>query len=1330
MAIETPHGPAEDPPPPPLAKGGSKCNPPLPREGEELTAAMRRTARFERFSHSQRLALDAGRNLVIRANAGSGKTSVLIERIVQILARSRHDHTPLNITDIAAITFTRKAGAELQDRLLKAFEQQEAIAEDAFEKAFWAKASRDLSRATIGTIDSLCGKILREFHWELRGDERIEVDYQPLDPYDQNLFEQEAIDRVINRSGDSVDGVRSPEQIALDWWGRREGFKVLSDHLLELLHDPVEPERIVAAHRDQPSIEERCRQIWDSSPGVKLLSETREALQDSLREIVGILGDRPRNTTLAGLSGKCRALLGLLADAGQDTDSLEQLTDILLTADKEPRKMRNFKDVEPQLVALQDIWTTALQEPLVELDGEAHAMQAADHLACLLGPVHAEYQALCREANRYDFSTIARHTRHLLQSSPKVCAKLRRRYRYVMVDEFQDTNPLQWDILSFIVGDGRTGLLDRDRLCIVGDPQQSIFRFRQADVRVFQQVHERIVASNRQHGLAQVPMAYDSMPEARASTAQEREGFVVLAENYRTLSPLPLMLMDEVFRYAFDPDVNDLHPDVDTFEIRYQHLEAGLKEKACGEVRYLFADADDSETADAAGPTSGEETLPDEDLVEAQVEAVADEFVRLWGTPRLVPGDGASATLRWRDMAVLLPSRTTTLSALESALRRRRIPFVVFGGIGFWQCQEIRDLVHLASWLADPGDELALFVILRSPLVQLNDSEIFFVSQKGRGSLWRGLQALARPDDSGPDKTMLHRPSRRPEPAGLTQALELTWEQFAPERRASLQEASARLRRWRERTDRMGHTDLLQRALEESGAYALYAVLPEGEQILANLRQFFDRVRAEEARSALGLSRLARRLRRQVDDFDREGQANLTTSDDAVQVMTVHAAKGLEFPVVAVLKMEGSVAAPPRSSLMVEDQGLGPNPVGTLFVSVRHPKRPLQTFNCQGLTRLRKLDQRQEIAEKRRLFYVAGTRASERLILAGRATKNKRPMSWQTWFEDALNIQESDRLAGYWEDPAKGWRLTIVKSSSARTPVEMPAEDTAGSTVDLESIVELSQTPLVAATQLQRLREISIGNAQDWWLRYRVHLDPAPKPAGEFWEKSADLTPRDRGALVGQLVHRMLMLGDDILELAPKVFDQRLIAMGAALLEPAIGDDESDQSGADPLEIEAITGAARKIFARLRKTDRDAEAIRQLMRAPGKTETPFALALGRWVVRGRFDKLIAAEHSAGYHLVDWKTGLRGARDGEERYRAQMLLYALALARSGQAARIDGGIQVQLVFLETAEIKPLHFNDETLRAFGSEIEADLLKTDAFNQSLEAAGRAKPRESDGR
>ena len=222
-------------------------------------------------------------------------------------------------------------------------------------------------------------------------------------------------------------------------------------------------------------------------------------------------------------------------------------------------------------------------------------------------------------------------------------------------------------------------------------------------------------------------------------------------------------------------------------------------------------------------------------------------------------------------------------------------------------------------------------------------------------------------------------------------------------------------------------------------AYALYAVLPEGEQILANLRQFFDRVRTLEADSALGLGRLARRLREQIDEFEKEGQANLAGDDDAVQIMTVHAAKGLEFPVVAVLKMEAAMK-PRGPEVMVEDQGHGADPAGTLYVNVRHPRHPLRTFTCQGLDRLRKLDKRQELAEKRRLVLCrrhAGVGAAD----SGRRATKKNDKSWQSWFEDALKIEEHHRQAGIWKHSTEAWQLTIVRPASAVAPLEQPLEN-------------------------------------------------------------------------------------------------------------------------------------------------------------------------------------------------------------------------------------------------------------------------------------------------
>src|SRR5262249_11437719 len=153
--------------------------------------------------------------------------------------------------------------------------------------------------------------------------------------------------------------------------------------------------------------------------------------------------------------------------------------------------------------------------------------------------------------------------------------------------EFQDTNQLQWEIISWLVGHGPQGELDKDRLFIVGDPQQSIYRFRKADVTVFVRVQEKIIAANRNHGLDQIPTAYDDQKPERTSTLEQRLGLIPLRENYRSLNPIPLDLMDRVFQHAFDPIVQGIDPERNQFEIEYQNLVPGVECQAAGEIRYV-----------------------------------------------------------------------------------------------------------------------------------------------------------------------------------------------------------------------------------------------------------------------------------------------------------------------------------------------------------------------------------------------------------------------------------------------------------------------------------------------------------------------------------------------------------------------------------------------------------------------------------------------------------------------------------------------------------------------------------------------------------------------
>jgi ATP-dependent helicase/nuclease subunit A len=1307
---------------------------------------MRPTRTFNRLNDAQRHALDTRRNLAVRANAGSGKTRVLVERIVQLLAQSWDEDRPLNVTSLAAVTFTRKAAAEFRQRLAASFTEMAAASAVERERLYWTAQIDDLARATIGTIDSFCARILREFGFPDHSADRIEPDFETLDPYDEAVLKREAIDRVVNRLS-TVAAESSGEATALAeacrWWAVTQGYDALTQHLTALLDQTVDAEIIVGAYRDGKSPAKRVEEAWSDLPAVQRLHSGRAELQSSLRKIVSTCESvRKPGQLLHQLQEGLHRVLEALDRPGPqgEEQALGALRAALLTREGERRSMRGLTAVQDDVQALQATWQGLLRSFDLDIAGELCVAEAVDKLVRLFAPVAHEYLDMCRQSNRFDFLTIARRTRDLLRDNVSVRRRVQGANRYVLVDEFQDTNPLQWEIISYIVGEGPQGPLDGDRLFIVGDPQQSIYRFRRADVGVFVRVEALIRAENERRSRAALPTDYDRMMSETAEKGltadqDQRLGLMPLAENYRSLAPMPLLLMDRVFHHVFDPALHP--PDVarNSFEIEYQHLKPGIDKDASGEVYYVIAGAGDPADVDeeSAGPDQAEEMGAGHDLTSTQVAAVVDRLVALHGQTKHTADPAEPQELAWRDMAVLLPSRTLILTPLEREFRRRRVPFIVTGGIGFWQRQEVRDVIHLATCLADPGDELALFVVLRSPIGQLTDTETLFLSEFGRGSLRRGLAMLAHVGgslsttaaDDGEDGRQ-HSSHWQSLPKPVQQTLSEVWEAFPDEAQRRLRRIAVALLDWRERVDRMAHADLLQRSLEETGAYALYASEVEGDVILANLDQLFDIIRAEEEGEAPGLARLSRRLRARMEDAPTEEQASLSADRDAVQVMTVHAAKGLEFPVVAVLKMDRKVDRASTSRLMVKtewDALLADDAerilhcrAGTIAVSVRHPDRPRETYTPQLLKALRDLDRAQQLAESRRLFYVAATRAKERLILAGKPpgqTSSGKPAklqsSWQKWFEEALGLTEEHKGNGAWEDTAAGLRVIIHTMAAA---VDSPAETTPfmpKEGLDLEAIHEDSNFFSVATTALEQMRQAWRENRKEWRLRYRLHVLPRVEPPSILVGQSPEVGEGSLplGMVIGTLVHRIFEM--------PQILDQpgpdlrRLLeAMAANLLVSAPADAASggeSLAAPDPATLHRVVGTVEAVLQRLGSAQPGAEAVRRLLTAPGETEVAFALQLGRWQVSGRFDKLLAAED--GFEVVDWKTDQDEEVDRiVQRHRQQMQLYALALHRAGRAALNAGTVQVHLVLLQHMQVRTLVFTPTTLEAFAADLQREL------------------------
>jgi ATP-dependent helicase/nuclease subunit A len=1313
---------------------------------------MRRTASFERFNDSQRHALDTCRNLAVRANAGSGKTSVVVERIGQLLAKSWDDGAPLPLSSIVAITFTRKAAAELRERLAASFRELASTADDPRQQDYWAGLIAELPRAMVGTIDSFCARILREFGLLDTGWDRIEPDFEPLEGYEEAVLKREAIDRVINRLSSLSTGGPDEEQAAqveaCRRWAVDGGYETLIRHLETLLSHVLDPETIIAAHRNLPPAGARVAEDWAALPAVQRLQRERDSLLLQLgeldRAIAACKGAGPKLRDLQ--RGIREALSAMQISTPLSAEqALRSLAEAILTKEGTPRKGLNA--VQTLLTPLQQTWADLLKEFKdlnFDQDAEIHAREAADRLVRLLGPVHEEYLRLCLSARRFDFLTLARRTRNLLKNHADVRAELKQRWRYVMVDEFQDTNELQWEIISWIAGSGPDKPLDQDRLFVVGDPQQSIYRFRHADVGVFSRVQERIRSSNQRHGHAERPTLYDIYMGEQTSDQDRRLGLMPLAENYRSLSPMPLGLLDRVFRHVFDPDAHGLDPERNAFEVRYQPPAAGRKMEdpnKIGEVRYVipleqaFDEERTGESGDEAAVGEQEESIPSgDDLGRAQVRAVVDQLISLHGRPKYPAGPDERQTLTWRDMAVLLPSRSTVLTELEKEFRRRDVPFIVTKGIGFWQRQEVRDVIHLAACLADSGDELALFAVLRSPLAQLSDTEILFLSQLGLGSLLRGLdhvlllgeevfpEATAKAEDQ---EYLRQRLGELPDP--VRAGLSALWQQFSDETKERLRKTAGRLGSrapgsWRRRVDRMAHADLLQRCLEESGAYAIYAALAEGDVMLANLSRLFDLIRAEEGRSAPGLARLARWLRAQMNDFLKEEQATLAPEDDAVQIMTVHAAKGLEFPVVAVMKMERQVDRGSHGRLLVKnaherllpgDATLFSEPrVGTVAVKVRHPRRPRETYTPCLFWALHRLDRAQQLAESRRLFYVAATRAKERLILAGRHPK--RPgQSWQKWFEDALGITKEHLAQNFWQDPTNGYTVQIITGASGVEQVGRAKPFLPDTQFALGYIHERPKTALIATTSLEPMWERWSSNPWEWWLKYRVQLDPHVKsPSLNVRSPGAPTADSPLGTVIGTLVHRLFEMPGPLQSQTPEAFRRLLEAMAAGLLlSPSPLDGSGEEQSpvlADPEMVRHVADAAEQIWQRLHGPACD---VRKFLEAAGETEVPFVLKLGRWQISGRYDKLLAT--GGGFEIVDWKTDREDdAQTIAQRHEPQMKLYALALHRAGLAGYVNGRVRVHLVMLHLMRVHSLHFAPGDLEIFADELARDFERMAAY------------------
>ncbi|HEX5474531.1 MAG TPA: UvrD-helicase domain-containing protein [Vicinamibacterales bacterium] len=1074
------------------------------------------TAAIDADERARRFAVDPEQNVVLEASAGTGKTSVLVARYVNLMRRG------VDPANVLAITFTRKAAAEMRERILR--ELRRAADGSVFDQRRWAELRDRLADIQVSTIDAFCLSLLREFPLEADVDPGFDLADETQVP---SLVEL-ALDRSLRIF---TAGARSDPDFALVL--AQLGINRAREGLAHLLE-----RRLVA---------------WDvldaflaRGPAGLTAGDVCRAARESLQ---GLLAGIPGGLTAWLADGPlahprfqrlARDLRALPAGAEDDASTralMDRVAAHFLRADGTPRQSdRSLAPYRAQdypsaaAARRHRAAVVALSAPVAEaLHRFARDLNVvlARGVRKMFAIAQKQYEAALDERAVIDFSGVLERAVLLLRRMDEFSQsrfQLENRYQHVLVDEFQDTSRKQWELVSLLIkawGEG-AGTGGDTSIFVVGDRKQSIYRFRDADVSV-------------------LPRAADYIEGLRPGRGARRS----ITRSLRAVPPL----------LAF---VNDLFEQIGAGAARDDAFRYGERD------RFPVAPQPPHEV-----PVLG---IAVAETPEACAAIVAGEIARILREDDVRDRQsGIARRARPGDVAILFRSRASHRE-FEAALEAHGIPTYVYKGLGFFDADEIKDALALIRFLADPSSDLRTAAFLRSRFIRLSDT----ASAALAPSLARALVDVAAP-------------------AAI--------DALAHDDRAALDRARTAVRRWLPLVDRIPPAELLERILVES-AYAYELRGPRRQQGWENLKKMRGLIRRIQNRGYATFARIA------------EDLAALTAGDEsnavleaieAVNLMTVHAAKGLEFPIVFVVNVAKGATGPPRPVRLADDSvSIGP------FVSEDDQE-----------------ERAREQEETKRLLYVALTRARDRLYLASLLKNGAMapgpgslgevlPASLQELFAAAAGAEQTLPWVPA-PDRAHAFRVCRVAAIESCAPAGTPAIPSTA-----ESNFRIVEDP----------PDVEAMSVTQW-------LAGSAEPAIP--------TASDSASLIGTLVHRLFQFEA-----------RRAEAGGLGTVDWLVRPDE--RASVD--DVEDAIARATAIYGTLRARS---DVCALLASGDCLHEVPFSLRLERTppvILRGTIDCLVVRPDDSVV-VVEFKTGQpRAAHD------AQAAIYAEAASRLFPGARIE------------------------------------------------------------
>jgi ATP-dependent helicase/nuclease subunit A len=841
-------------------------------------------------ARARRLAVDPMRNVALEASAGTGKTRVLVDRYVRLLEAGV---APRNIL---AITFTRKAAAEMRQRVMTTLRERHR--EGGITPDRWREIRDAFGDIGISTIDAFCLSLLHEFPLEAGVDPGFD------------LADETETPRFIDASLDSALSIG--RGVSLDDADVALLFTELGEPRLRKALTALLDRRLVA--RDALNRFVRGRDMTVATACGRLQS----ALRGAISSIAGADGASVRAFVASGPQAAGFGLLALeieelmAAGAGLSPARLRGLLDrlsaLVLTQKGEPRKrlahtkaqFRSAADYERHKIIVLGLGPHV--QAAVEAFRKDLNLLLARGVRRLFAIAQDEYRRTLDKHGVLDFPDLLERTLKLLGQMEEFSRsryRLESRYEHVLVDEFQDTSRAQWRLVRELVrawaaGEGLNHGPIPPSIFIVGDRKQSIYGFRDAEVTVLDAAAQFVDALR---------------PEAPARAA--------ITRSYRSVHELLMFVNDVCAAIDEAPD----RPDA----FRYTENDAfPVVEDAAREN-------------DAIGIITAESDREQADTVAAEIARLIEDRITIRDRQ-----SGVRRPIGPGDIGVLFRTRESH-TLFEAALARRQVPYYVYKGLGFFDADEVKDVLALVSYLADPYSNLRAAAFLRSRIVRISDE---------------GLKRLA---------------------PGLAAALTGEWpdagDRLAADDRDRLCLARESAGAWVELADQVPPAELVDRVLAES-AYAVEIAGPGVRQARENLKKIRGLIRRIQNRGYATLGRLSDYFAGLVAGGDESNA--IIDAADAVNLMTVHAAKGLEFPVVFIVNI-GKGSGNTRDDVRVT--------AAPFTGDDEEEGEPVVTVSDHELATDR--DDEKDVEETKRLLYVAMTRARDRLYLAGTVTAGK-----------------------------------------------------------------------------------------------------------------------------------------------------------------------------------------------------------------------------------------------------------------------------------------------------------------------------------------------------